>query len=73
MKKYILILFGISFLLGFQTKNEQKVFICKSVSSTKYHFKKTCRGLSFCKVEIKETTLIKAEKYGRILCKWEKK
>lgn len=73
MKKYILLVLMMNASIAFQTKETQKVFICKSTLSKKYHLKKTCRGLSRCKVEIKETTRTKAEKYGRTLCKWEKK
>ncbi|OSY89138.1 hypothetical protein WH52_00325 [Tenacibaculum holothuriorum] len=70
---YIYLLTIIISLFSFQIKTTQKVFICKSTSSKRYHYKKTCRGLNRCKAEIKETTLKKAEKFGRTLCKLENK
>ena len=73
MKKVIILLLSISMLVAFQKVEEKKVYICTSVASTKYHFKKNCKGLSHCKVTIKESTEKKALKYGRTLCKWEKK
>ncbi|PKH52215.1 hypothetical protein CXF68_16615 [Tenacibaculum sp. Bg11-29] len=73
MKKIIpLILVGFA-LTAFQEKEVKKVFICKSVASKRYHLKKTCKGLKMCKTEVKITTVKKAERLGRILCKLEKK
>lgn len=72
-KNYSILLTIVFTLVGFQIKTTQKVFICKSTSSKRYHYKKTCRGLNRCKAEIKETTLKKAEKFGRTLCKLENK
>ncbi|WBX78031.1 thermonuclease family protein [Tenacibaculum ovolyticum] len=60
-------------LTAFQEKEVKKVFICKSVASKRYHLKKTCKGLKMCKTEVKMTTVKKAERLGRILCKFEKK
>ncbi|TDQ29730.1 hypothetical protein [Tenacibaculum caenipelagi] len=73
MKKYILLIFATLILMAFQEKKEEKVFICKSVASNRYHLKKTCRGLTVCKTEIKTILKKKAENYGRTLCKIEAK
>ena len=73
MKKLVLIAIVFLILTAFQKQQEEKVFICKSVASKRYHLKKTCKGLKACKTEIKLTTVEKAEKLGRILCKWEEK
>ena len=73
-KKSIYVSLLLFFLLsGFQQKKEEQVYICVSVKSTRYHYKKNCRGLSGCKSEIKKISKKKAEKYGRILCKYESK
>lgn len=66
-------LLSISVLMAFQKVEDKKVYICSSVASTKYHFKKDCRGLLQCKATIKESTEKKVKKFGRLLCKWEKK
>ncbi|CAM1341106.1 hypothetical protein [Tenacibaculum aestuarii] len=71
--KYLLLIFGVCALTAFQEKKEENVFICKSVASERYHLKKTCRGLSTCKTEIKTIVRKKAESYGRTLCKIEAK
>ena len=76
MKKTILLICLGIFSLSFQEKKEkkkkQKVYICNSVRSTRYHYDKDCRGLSKCKSNIKITTRVKAKKYGRISCEIEK-
>ena len=64
---------SLSFQEKKQEKGEQKVYICNSVSSARYHYHKNCRGLSKCKSNIKVTTKKKAEKFGRTLCEIEKK
>ena len=66
-------LLSISVLVAFQKVEDKKVYICSSVASTKYHFKKDCKGLSSCKATIKESTEKKVRRYGRLLGKWEKK
>ncbi len=48
------------------------VYVCNSVSATKYHLSKDCRGLSKCKAEIIKVKLKDAIKDGRGLCGWEK-
>ncbi|WGH76690.1 hypothetical protein P8625_05900 [Tenacibaculum tangerinum] len=73
MKKIVIILLFLSMLVAFQKKEDKKVYICSSVASTSYHFKKKCRGLSNCKTAIKESTEKRVKKFGRLLCKWEEK
>ena len=72
----MLIVCAVIISLSFQEKKEkkkkQKVYICNSVRSTRYHYDKDCRGLSKCKSNIKITTRVKAKKYGRISCEIEK-
>ena len=52
-------------------KIETTVYICKTKSSKKYHFTKSCRGLSRCSIKIEEVGLSKAKRLGRTLCGWE--
>ena len=73
MKSLIIIIISCLSLGLFQQKKEEQVYICVSVKSIKYHYKKNCKGLSRCKSEIKKISKKKAEKYGRILCKYESK
>jgi len=47
------------------------VYICNSTTSSKYHYKKDCRGLNACKASIKAIEMVEAKKYGRTLCGWE--
>ncbi|MCG2419754.1 hypothetical protein K8089_12035 [Aequorivita sp. F47161] len=47
------------------------VYICKGPKSTKYHYKKDCRGLSNCSTDTYSVTLSEAKKLGRSLCGWE--
>lgn len=71
MKKILLSAVSITILSAFQTSKDTEVFICKSVASKRYHLKKECKGLQKCDTIIKKTTKIKAERFGRTLCKWE--
>ncbi|WP_233451140.1 hypothetical protein [Hanstruepera ponticola] len=50
---------------------ETNVYICKGKYSKKYHYKKTCRGLSNCKATISKVTINDAKELGRTLCGWE--
>lgn len=47
------------------------VYLCGSGKGKKYHFHPNCRGLSNCSYKIIKTTLTKAKKEGKTLCKWE--
>nr|BFF40780.1 hypothetical protein BACY1_25850 [Tenacibaculum mesophilum] len=40
MKKVIIMLLSVGVLVAFQKVEDKKVYICSSVASTKYHFKK---------------------------------
>lgn len=50
---------------------ETKVYICKGKGSKRYHYIKTCRGLSRCSTKVHEVTLKKAKELKRTLCGWE--
>ena len=73
----LIIIIGICFFSfqekKYKEKEKREVYICKSVKSKRYHYKKNCKGLFGCKSTIKKTTKKKAEKFGRILCKRENK
>ncbi|WP_423997388.1 hypothetical protein [Maribacter sp. IgM3_T14_3] len=47
------------------------VYICKGKGSKKYHFVKSCRGLSNCSTNTYQVSLSKAQEMGRTLCGWE--
>ncbi len=44
---------------------------CDSSGGKKYHYSKSCRGLSNCQHEIIKVTLEEAKKRGKTLCGWE--
>ena len=69
MKKIFLLLF-ITLLTSF-TSLESDVYICVSKGAKRYHFAKTCKGLSNCKHTIKKVTLTEAKEKGLTLCGWE--
>lgn len=50
---------------------ETNVYICKGKGSKRYHYTKSCRGLSNCSTKIYEVPLSKAKEIGRTLCGWE--
>lgn len=45
------------------------VYICMGGSATKYHSRKTCKGLGNCKGEISAVSLSTATSQGRTACK----
>ena len=45
------------------------VYICTGGSATKYHSRKTCKGLGNCKGEISAVSLSTATSQGRTACK----
>ncbi|WP_281541583.1 hypothetical protein [Maribacter aestuarii] len=47
------------------------VYICKGKYSEKYHYNKTCRGLSNCSTAVEEVELNEAKRIGRTICGWE--
>lgn len=65
-------LFACYFLGVTRCIDTPKVYICNSKSSTKYHLKSDCRGLSDCSYRIIETTLNSVVNSNRTICKWEK-
>ncbi|RYD69493.1 MAG: hypothetical protein EOP55_23870 [Sphingobacteriales bacterium] len=69
MKSLSLILFLLANIACSETKS---VYLCDSEGGKKYHFEKTCRGLSNCQHKIIETTLDKAKSQGKTRCGWEK-
>lgn len=56
---------------SYRPLTDDKVYICTSKASKKYHLKKNCRGLNNCKSEIKLIPLTKAKELKRSLCGWE--
>jgi len=69
MSKVLLVLMLLSFAKP--TLEETNVYICKGKGSKKYHYVKSCRGLSRCSTKIYEVSLSKAREIGRSLCGWE--
>jgi hypothetical protein len=67
--KSILLLF-LLFVLPISI-NETNVYICKGKGSKKYHYVKSCRGLSNCSTNVYQVSLSKAQEMGRTLCGWE--
>lgn len=51
--------------------SETEVYICKGKGSKKYHYTKSCRGLSRCSTKVYGVTLKKAKEINRTLCGWE--
>lgn len=45
------------------------VYICTGGSATKYHSRKTCKGLGNCKGEISAVSMSTATSQGRTACK----
>ncbi|RZK41174.1 MAG: hypothetical protein EOO90_12255 [Pedobacter sp.] len=48
------------------------VYLCDSPNAIRYHLTTKCRGLSNCSYKTIKTTVQKAKKEGRTLCKWER-
>lgn len=64
---------GLTFLLLTSFSfNASDVYICKGPKSTKYHYKKDCRGLSNCSTDIYSVSLSEAKNASRTLCGREK-
>lgn len=62
----------LSFFLFFTSPQADKtVYTCNSDKAPRYHYKSNCRGLSNCNYKTVKTTLAKAKKEGKTLCKWE--
>lgn len=58
-------------ILFFFLQSDKAAYICGSGKTDKYHLKENCRGLSNCQYKIVKTTLTKAKKESKTLCKWE--
>ncbi len=56
---------------SFTIAPQTSVYLCDSTGGKKYHYSKTCRGLSNCQHEIIKVTLEEAKKRGKTLCGWE--
>lgn len=69
MKKIILL--SILVLSTSFTTSKYEVFICVSKGAKKYHYDKSCKGLSNCKHTIKKVSLSEAQGMGLSLCGWE--
>ncbi|MCK8480921.1 hypothetical protein [Psychroserpens algicola] len=50
---------------------KDSVYICKGPSSKRYHYTKTCRGLSACSTKTYKVSLSEAKELKRTLCGWE--
>jgi hypothetical protein len=70
MKSFITILL-LAFIFSGHTSHDSYVYICKGPKSTKYHYTKTCRGLTNCSTDIYKVTMAEAKKLNRGLCGWE--
>ncbi len=76
MKK-IGLFFVLTFLVPFvscgkdsdEQSSTQFVYICTGGSATKYHSRKSCKGLGNCKGEIKAVSISTATSQGRTACK----
>ena len=59
-------------MLNVKSEEPTTVYICYSNTAKKYHYSKTCRGLSTCKQDIKQVSISDAKtKFNRTLCGWE--
>ncbi|MBG6129403.1 hypothetical protein IWQ47_001294 [Aquimarina sp. EL_43] len=53
-------------------ENPKIVYICNSMSSKRYHYKKDCTGLRNCKDSIVKISIITAkDRYARTICGYE--
>lgn len=71
MRSLLLISSIFLFISGISDSSENKVYICTGKGSKRYHYSKSCRGLSRCSNTVKMVTLEKAHAMGRTLCGWE--
>lgn len=68
MKKLIL-LSAFVMLSSFYTESD--VYLCNTKGGKKYHFSKSCKGLSSCKGEIIKVTITEAKEKGKTICGFE--
>ncbi len=53
-------------------KEEKKVYICNSMTSDRYHYKKNCPGIKRCTDSIIKVSIKKAKaSFGRTVCGFE--
>lgn len=69
--KVIFLFIALVSSVSFTTTENSTVYICNSTTSSKYHYKKECRGLNACKARVKAVEILYARKSGRTLCGWE--
>ena len=67
MKTFFLLILAANFTCTAPTI----VYVCNSEGGKKFHYSSTCRGLKTCQHKIVQTTLEKAKKDGKTVCKWE--
>ncbi|RZK25668.1 MAG: hypothetical protein EOO43_04900 [Flavobacterium sp.] len=60
------------FIIHISCINTSDVYVCNSPNAQRYHLNVKCRGLSNCSYKTIKTTVQKAKKEGRTLCKWER-
>jgi len=61
----------ITFIMTSFSIEDKEVYLCGPKGAKKYHYTKSCRGLSNCKHEITKQKLSEAEAFGLTLCGWE--
>jgi len=71
MKTLIILTLVLFVVISAKPQEENTVYVCKTTSSKRYHYKKSCRGLSRCSAKVEEITLKKAKATGKTLCGWE--
>ena len=69
--KILLLLFVTTIFFISNKELETNVYICKGKGSKKYHYVKSCRGLSNCSTNVYQVSLSKAQDIGRTVCGWE--
>ncbi|MBD8081879.1 hypothetical protein IC610_05495 [Chryseobacterium sp. GCR10] len=67
----LLVSFAVILNLTGSTIKKSDVYLCDSPGGKKYHYDKSCRGLSNCKHEIIKVSLKKAQTLGKTLCGFE--
>ncbi len=71
MKTFVALITTLFLFAQTITTIETKVYICKGKGSKRYHYTKTCRGLSRCSTKVYKVTLKKAKEMKKTLCGWE--
>lgn len=61
----------VSFIAVPTISPQTSVYLCDSSGGKKYHYTKSCRGLSNCQHEIIKVSLEEAKRRGKTLCGWE--